>query len=102
MTLSSCRRALFTNNIFGENVYTQTIKINTKTLRVVEKNLLSFTKQIDVNKRKKDHKLLEELSKLKFITETRSSHYKNNIRRAELQNELLNREKMENKHCVIS
>ena len=82
--------------VYSEKGNNQTIKLNTETLRVVEKNLLSLTKQIEVAKRKNDHKLLENLSKDKVYRENQSSYYKNNIRRAELQNELLNREKMEN------
>jgi len=88
--------------VYSEKENVQSIKLNTETLRVVEKNLLSFTKQIEVAKHKNNHELLEKLSKLKVRTENQSSYYKDNIRRAELQIEWLNRKKLEHKPCVIS
>ena len=75
---------------------------HTKSLQVFEKDLLQLTKQIDVAKRKNDHKLLDNVLKEKVITENCSSNYKDKIRNAEIRIESLNRKKLEHKPCVIS
>jgi len=73
-----------------------------ETLHTVEKNLLRLTKEMDVAKRKNDHKLLENLSKDKVDRENIVSNYKNKVGDAEFRIEKLNRENMEHKPCVIS